>query len=95
MKTRLSNRQRDWVRESLAFSFERLGVPRSQALAIVTTGSVPMFVFVSRCIARSPEYAERREVTMPLFARAFAAWAAYKAGVRPDPADVPEVETEE
>lgn len=80
---RLTNRQKDWVRDSLTFSFERLGCTHAEATAIVTTGSVPMFIDVSRRVARSPEYAERREVTFPAFARAFADWCAYKAGVRP------------
>lgn len=90
-KPRMTNDHKTWVRDTLIHILSTGKYPtmsHDDAVAAVTTGSVPMYVDVCRRIVKNcPFYAEhhRMEVSEDWFAqtaKAFGEWVLYKAGVR-------------
>lgn len=92
-KPRMTNDHKTWVRDALINVLSNEKHPmlsHDDAVAAVTTGSVPMYVDVCRRIVKNcPFYAEHHAMEtsddwITETAKAFGEWIAYKAGVRKD-----------
>ena len=92
-KPRMTNDHKMWVRDALINVLSNEKHPmlsHDDAVAAVTTGSVPMYVDVCRRIVKNcPFYAQHHAMEtaddwISETAKAFGEWIAYKAGVRKD-----------
>jgi hypothetical protein len=65
--------------ENLKSNFVKMGAPESLANEAATTGSVPMYMFLSKWICHNTEYPQDRKLDNLRFMQAMFAWIYYKS----------------
>lgn len=77
----MADQDKELVRSTLVRNFKKFGIPEETAVKAVTSGSVPMYMFVVRWICHNTDYPETRKLTKEHFFKGFYAWVHYKATV--------------
>jgi len=76
----MKQKDRDTLRHNLVFTFKTCGASEEQAMAAVTTGSLPMEVWIQRWICHHTNY-QTAGLTEQNFRKGCFAWIYYKATV--------------
>lgn len=75
----MADRDKDDLRINLIRNFKRLGFDEQKVVEAVTSGSVPMYMWMSKWICHNTDYPQTRSLDNRKFMQSFYAWVHYKA----------------